>query len=56
MSEATARSGPNAPSAGALALTMSCAQEFIMAHDATVTQRSGFNLSSMRLKVVVRGT
>jgi hypothetical protein len=45
MSEATARSGPNA-----------CAQEFIMARDATVTQRSGFNLSSMRLEVVVRGT
>ena len=33
MSEATARSGPNAASAGALALAVLCAQQFIMAYD-----------------------
>jgi hypothetical protein len=56
MYEATARSGPNAPSAGALALTMSCAQQFVAARDATVSQRAGCNLSSTRLEEVVRRT
>jgi hypothetical protein len=39
MSEAQVRSGPNAASAGALALTVLCAQQFIMAYD-TVSIRT----------------
>jgi len=55
MSEATARSGPDASSVGALDLAMLCALRFILAYD-TLTERAGCTLSSTSNEAVVRGT
>jgi hypothetical protein len=55
MREATARLEPNASSAGALALGVLSAQQFIMAYD-PLTERAGCNLSSTRHEAVVRRT
>jgi hypothetical protein len=55
MYEATARSRPNASSAGAYVLTMLCAQQFKLSYEA-VTERAGGNLASTRHEAAVRGT
>jgi len=55
MPEATARSGPDASSVGALALAMLCTLHFILAYD-TLTERAGCTLPSTRHKAIVRGT
>jgi hypothetical protein len=55
MYKATARSGPDASSVGALANPMLCSQHFILAYD-TLSERAGYTLSSTSNEAVVRGT
>jgi hypothetical protein len=55
MYEAIALSGPNASSAGPLALAMLCAQQFKLSYEA-LTERAGCNLSSTRHEAMVRRT